>query len=130
MFSGVSTNGSSNVTVQLGTSGGIVSTGYNSTSGYVSSATSPVAGAGGSATGFFIQAGGASITRSGVIACNLLSGNTWVATQNLVIVDGVNAIVNVGSGVVTLSGTLDRVRITANGTDTFDAGTINIAYEG
>lgn len=30
----------------------------------------------------------------------------------------------------TLSGTLDRVRITTvNGTDTFDAGTINIMYE-
>jgi hypothetical protein len=36
----------------------------------------------------------------------------------------------VGSGSKTLSGTLDRVRITTvNGTDTFDAGTINIMYE-
>jgi hypothetical protein len=35
-----------------------------------------------------------------------------------------------GGGSVTLSGTLDRVRITTvNGTDTFDAGTINILYE-
>lgn len=34
------------------------------------------------------------------------------------------------SGDLLLSGTLDRVRITtANGTDTFDAGTINILYE-
>ena len=34
------------------------------------------------------------------------------------------------SGTVTLSGTLDRVRITTvNGTDTFDAGSINILYE-
>jgi hypothetical protein len=34
-------------------------------------------------------------------------------------------------GTVTLSGTLDRVRITTvNGTDTFDAGTVNILYEG
>jgi hypothetical protein len=33
-------------------------------------------------------------------------------------------------GFVPLSGTLDRVRITtANGTDTFDAGSINILYE-
>lgn len=33
-------------------------------------------------------------------------------------------------GVVTLSGTLDRVNITTvNGTDTFDAGSINILYE-
>ena len=37
----------------------------------------------------------------------------------------------VGAGTKTLSGTLDRVRITTtNGTDTFDAGSINIFYEG
>jgi len=35
------------------------------------------------------------------------------------------------AGAVTLSGTLDCVRITTvNGTDTFDAGSINILYEG
>jgi hypothetical protein len=35
-----------------------------------------------------------------------------------------------GGGEVSLSGTLDRVRITTvNGTDTFDAGSINIMYE-
>jgi hypothetical protein len=35
-----------------------------------------------------------------------------------------------GNASVALSGTLDRVRITTvNGTDTFDAGTINILYE-
>lgn len=36
-----------------------------------------------------------------------------------------------GSGNVSLSGALTQVRITTvNGTDTFDAGTINISYEG
>jgi hypothetical protein len=35
------------------------------------------------------------------------------------------------NGTKTTSATLDRVRITTvNGTDTFDAGTINILYEG
>jgi hypothetical protein len=35
-----------------------------------------------------------------------------------------------GGGNVTLSAVLDRVRITtANGTDTFDAGSVNILYE-
>jgi hypothetical protein len=28
-----------------------------------------------------------------------------------------------------LSGTLDRVRVTSTGADTFDAGSINILYE-
>jgi hypothetical protein len=34
------------------------------------------------------------------------------------------------AGFIALGGTLDRVRITTvNGTDTFDAGSINILYE-
>lgn len=37
---------------------------------------------------------------------------------------------SVGGGNITLSGALDRVRITTvNGTDTFDAGSVNIMYE-
>jgi hypothetical protein len=40
-------------------------------------------------------------------------------------------IIGFGVGSLSLSGTLDRVRITTvNGTDTFDAGSINILYEG
>jgi hypothetical protein len=36
-----------------------------------------------------------------------------------------------GTGSITLSGTLDRIRITTvNGTDTFDAGSINLLLEG
>lgn len=36
-----------------------------------------------------------------------------------------------GSAIKTLSATLDRVRLTTvNGTDTFDAGTASIIYEG
>ena len=35
------------------------------------------------------------------------------------------------TGAVSLSGTLDRIRLTTvNGTDTFDAGSVNIMYEG
>jgi len=38
--------------------------------------------------------------------------------------------VTLAGGSVALGGTLDRVRITTvNGTDTFDAGSINILYE-
>ena len=57
-----------------------------------------------------------------------LNSNIWAA-------NGVFATSNAGqvypcAGSVSLSGTLDRVRITTvNGTDTFDAGTINIMWE-
>ena len=55
--------------------------------------------------------------------------NVW--TYSSVIGRSSSAYVLFGGGARTLGGTLDRVRITTvNGTDTFDAGTINIAYEG
>ena len=57
-----------------------------------------------------------------------ISGNSWVATS--VIKTTANS-ASYSAGDVTLSGTLDRVRITTvNGTDTFDAGSINILWEG
>jgi hypothetical protein len=56
----------------------------------------------------------------------LLNGNTWTATNNITFAN----IAGWGAGGKELSATLDRVRITTvNGTDTFDAGSINILYE-
>ena len=53
---------------------------------------------------------------------------TWVESHAI---GGTGSWTSHGGGGVTLSGTLDRVRITTvNGTDTFDAGSINILYEG
>ena len=57
-----------------------------------------------------------------------ISGNIWICSGIINISGSTNTIQL--SGNVTLSGTLDRVRITTvNGTDTFDAGSINIMYE-
>ena len=43
---------------------------------------------------------------------------------------GTSAAVSWGGGSLALGGVLDRVRVTSiGGTDTFDAGTINILYE-
>jgi hypothetical protein len=61
---------------------------------------------------------------------SLVGSNLWSASHT----SGGNtnrAISGSGGGSVTLSGVLDRMRITTvNGTDTFDAGTINVMYEG
>ena len=57
-----------------------------------------------------------------------MGGNIWVGGGLL----GRSASTNTWQvqGSKTPSGTLDRIRITTvNGTDTFDAGTINILYE-
>ena len=59
-----------------------------------------------------------------------LSGNTWVGNGNFGQTVGGGQVISIG-GNKTLSGVLDRVRITtAGGTNTFAAGSINIMYEG
>jgi len=122
-FSGVSTNGTSNVIVQIGDSGGIENTGYLSTIGLVVGGT-----AGAVTTGFGFASPAAASVMHGVISLVMVdsSTNTWASASNISFDAGQ---FNVGAGSKSLSATLDRVRITmANGTDTFDAGKINIQY--
>ena len=127
MFSGVSTNGTSNVQIQIG-SGSVTTTGYVSGAAYMANAgTSTVTG--NVSTGFLCTATtGAGFTRSGAIVVSNITGNTWVSFGNLSQNDN-NFSSSAGTSPA-LGGTLDRVRITTvNGTDTFDAGSINILYE-
>lgn len=127
LFSGVSTSGTAQVIVQIGTSGGLVTTGY------LGGATFNVSGAtfNANSTGFRYEPSdvsiGASSVRHGAATITNITGNTWVfAFTNGY--SGTNG-TSYGGGSLTLSGTLDRLRITTTGTDTFDAGTINILYE-
>lgn len=129
MFNAVSTNGSSDMQIQLGDSGGVEITSYASVSSATGSGTQifPTAVV---TTGMVIKnETGAGATFQGFIAFVNVSANIW--TQSHSLADTATARIIVGSGTKTLSGTLDRVRITTvNGTDTFDAGSINILYEG
>jgi hypothetical protein len=124
MFKGVSTNGTSNYQIQLG-SGSVQTSGYVSAVSYVSGGAVNSA----SVTSGFIIANNvtAASIRSGIITFAQLDSTTW--TSFGILSEG--ALVNHSCGSTTLSGTLDRVRITTvSGTDTFDAGSINIFYEG
>lgn len=126
MFNGVSTNGASNMLVQIG-SGSVTTSGYASAGAvvYGTNQTALLT----STQGFFIYMDLASDLRNGAVVLCLLSSNTWVASGNI-IASGTGRSASVG-GNIALGGTLDRVRITTvNGTDTFDAGSINILYEG
>jgi len=128
MFTGVSTSGTSEVIFRVGTSGGIQSTGYLSTSSVVSTGVSAT----NDTTGFRIyNAGGAATDlRNGALTLSLLDSatGTWSATAIFGQSDAARN--NFIGGSKALSGTLDRVRITTvGGTDTFDAGSINILYE-
>ena len=124
MLSGVSTNGTSLVQFQLG-AGSVTTTGYIGSGGLYPTQTGA-----NSTTGMLVEGlGSASSNRVGSMAIHNITGNTWVGSG----VFGSNhaAIVTQGASSIALSGTLDRVRITTvNGTDVFDAGTINIIYEG
>ena len=126
MFNGVSSNGSSAKLIQLGTSGGVQTTSYNSASGYMgaSSAFSSFT------TGIGINSIGAPNIIHGSIIFSLqnTSDNVWVAQGVVALTDAAFNLVTAGSK--TLSALLTTIRITTvNGTDTFDAGSINILYE-
>lgn len=127
MFNGVSTSGTSNLQVQLG-AGSVTSSGY--TSQGVQTSSAPAITPTTSTTGMILSgAFSATALYSGVCQIINVTGNTWVNSGNLLSGTAGNA--NFFSGTIALGGTLDRVRITTvNGTDTFDAGTVNILYEG
>ena len=127
MFNGVSTNGTSVMLVQAGTSAGIVSSGYLSHSGYIQGGA---VGSNTATSGLCIVSGTATDLLYGPLTLATTGANTWMASGALFRDSGTDYSI-ISTGVVTLSGTLDRVRITSsNGTDTFDAGSINIMYEG
>lgn len=126
MFNGVSTNGTSIHQIQLGTSSGFETTGYLG-SGIQLVDGASVNGAT-STTGFQIRSALATNTNSGAIAITNLTGNTWVVQG--VLTDSSRAAGYLVGGAKALGGVLTQVRITTvGGTDTFDAGSINILYE-
>lgn len=124
-FQGISTNGTSLIQAQLGTSGGIQNTGYASGAWTANTSNSN------STTGFLLIAvGNAAYTFDGIATLVLLNSATGLWSFSSTLANGTSAITSVGGGSKTLSGTLDRVRLTTvGGTETFDAGSINILYE-
>lgn len=126
MFNGVSTNATIRQLIQIG-SGSIQTTGYSS--GSRETTTTGVSAI--SNAGFIIESISSVNLLFGHMMLTLISPNTYVSSHCFYFNQTGNAFAIVGGGAVSLSGILDRIRITTtNGTDTFDAGTINISYEG
>jgi len=127
MFNGVSTNGTSLLVVRLGTSGGVVSSGYNGAASSVGSTVVTQQWA----SGFGLR--GATTTAAdiyeGHMLLSLIDSSDWISSHTMALS---NAPVTLfGAGSVTLSDTLTQLRITTvGGTNTFDAGTINLLLEG
>jgi hypothetical protein len=125
MFNGVNTSGTSNYQVQIG-SGSFSTTGYASSGTAITNATP--ASFGDITTGFVVSSFGTSVLLCGHLVLTNVSGNIWVGS--IVTVDNQSARLFFGAGNTTISGALDRVRITTvNGTDTFAAGSVNIFWE-
>ena len=125
MFQGTSHSATANILVQLGTG----STTYT-TSGYIASTVNCEnvgSTVNSSTSGFIVFTSAAAAIISGHMIITNISGNNWVSshttkrnTTNLVF----------GGGDVSLGAVLTAVRITTSSTDTFDAGSVNILYEG
>lgn len=126
IFNNVSTNGVTGLLIQIG-SGSVTTSGYQSTSslqGFNGAALSSS-----STAGFIIFNNNASLILNGHIVLTPVSGNIWISSH--VLGNYLSAFYSIsGGGSGSLSGVLDRVVITTvGGTDTFDAGSINIQYE-
>ena len=126
MFVGCSTSGTSFKQIQLITGvSTVVTTGYASYSSRVA-----VGGTGTSnnsaTTGFIINSDAATDVMSGNYSFTNATGNTWTGVGS--VYDGVGG--EVMAGGIALAAALTGIRITTvNGTDTFDAGSVNILYE-
>jgi hypothetical protein len=130
ILSSVQVSGASTILVQLGTSGGVVTSGYTNTAGSINTTNNTTRGAA-STSGILTYGGGSASAYvfSGSIVFVTLGSNIWIAsgTTN----NSFNNDSTTTAGRVSLGGTLDRVRFfTTNGTDTFTAGSVNIMYEG
>ncbi len=106
--------------IQLGDSGGIETSGYlcNSLNGGVIRNT----------TGFNIYVGNSATPFSGsyTFTCENVSTNSWCGSGNMSRDDNISLAAS--AGIKSLTGTLDRIRLTSTAVVTFDAGEINIAY--
>jgi hypothetical protein len=118
MFSGVSSAGSSDLLIQLGDAGGIENTGYSSS--YTQTTTT-----GSSTSGLILAAATSSDLWYGSVIITSFGSNTWTSIGNLTNTGAVR----ISAGIKATSDTLDRIRITVP-SSTFDAGSINILYEG
>lgn len=124
LFYAVGTNGTDTILVQIGDSGGIETSNYGVVSHLTDNSSSITA-----LTGAQISlTTTASLGRTGRCVIENITGNQWLFSG--MVTASAAAAPTICNGSKTLSGTLDRVRITTTlGTDTFDTGTINIIYE-
>ncbi len=132
MLSGVTTSGTSPIIIQIG-AGSFATTSYSGTAGGVGNTGNVMTVL--SHTNGFGMAGGVSSANqlyNGTLSICLVDSATglWAASGSTSLAPGSFTGVQTCGGSRTLSGTLDRVRITTSaGAATFSTGTINLLWE-
>jgi hypothetical protein len=126
MFQGVKNSANSNISLKLGISSGIISTGYlGSTVQIGGTATSPATNF---STDFKGQIANTAALYHGTIVFNNLNSNVWTCSGMLSLSNDVYATSIYGS--IDLGNILTQLQIsTSAGIGTFTAGSINIMYE-
>ena len=108
--------------VRIGTSAGVLSTGYSGTQARVSTTTAYDGATSG--FGIYSTTGMGALKGSVIITLENATTNTWSAVLSI----GTANFLCLSAGTCELPGVLDRVQLTANGVATFTAGQVNIAY--
>lgn len=124
-FFGVSLSGTDDILVQLGDAGGIETGSYISTSAALAAAGTGVSS---STSGFIVRLAVSNAILSGIMTLELSTSASfqWVASH----AGKTSTTVAVcGGGEKALSAELTQLTITRSGTDTFDAGSVNVVYE-
>lgn len=122
-FDQVSLDGTDNLLIQLGDSGGIESTGYTSAGGSYSSGGSTIVS---STSGFIIGIGVAARVFTGTAILTNVTGNVWTLSYSGMTATTITAN---GGGTKTLSGTLTQITVAPTGADNFDGGQIRVQGE-
>ena len=129
MFQGVSTSGTSTIQIQLGTGASptYTTSGYLGNSQAINSGSSSIGENNGAGFRLVANISATSVQHGQIIISNI-SSNSW--TEFGILGQSDAARINWSGGSVSLAAVLTAVRITTvNGTDTFDAGSINILWE-
>ncbi|QIG60028.1 hypothetical protein [Dishui Lake large algae virus 1] len=128
IFNGVSSSSTSQHIVQLGTSSGFTTTGYTSYTGYYAASGSSAVT---NAKGFVSWNNANASLRYIIMTIVNISGYSWVESHSGGLGVSTTPYVISGGGSVTLSEPITSIRLTTdNGTDSFDAGSMNVQYEG
>lgn len=125
----VSTSGTDQVCLQLGTSASFETTSYEGSSCFINSTAGAAVAANIGSGGFSLPLTNSASTRSGRFVLERVDGNVWECCGD--IGDTATAAVVLVRGRKSLSGALTRIRLTTIlGSDTFDGGQVSMIVEG